>query len=241
MPQNNKIIAIIPAYNEGSKTAEVVKKFPLGLVDEILVINDGSADDTCRAVAATGRATILQSQVQQGIGFAIRGGLEYALKNNYDIVVVMAGNGKDNPVEISRLVKPIIEGGCDYVQGSRYLSGGGYGKMPLHRFLFTKIYSFFVRLLYGQKITDGTNGFRAYKTDILKNKEINLYQDWLKETLEYYLSIKVLLLNYKVIEVPVTKLYPQGVSYKNYTKVRPFSGWLKRLKPLFLLRLGTKK
>jgi len=241
MRQNKKIITIIPVYNEREKAAQVVKKFPAGLVNKILVVNDGSGDNTRQVVEATGRATILHNKNRQGIGFAIRQGLEYALKNNYDIVVVMAGNGKDNPQEIPKLIKPIIEDDYDYIQGSRYLKGGHYGKMPLQRLIMTKVYSFFIRLLYGQKITDGTNGFRAYKTSILRDKRINLYQDWLREPLEYYLSIKALLLGYRVIEVPVTKLYPQGVGYKEYTKVKPFSGWLKRLMPLFLLRLGIKK
>lgn len=241
MLNHKKIITIIPAYNEGDKTAKVVEQFPNGIVDEILVVNDGSEDNTRQAVEAIGRATVLHSEKRQGIGFAIRKGLDYALAKNFDIIVVMAGNGKDNPEEIPKLLKPIIEGNYDYVQGSRYLEGGKYGKMPFHRFIMTKVYSFFVRLLYSKKITDGTNGFRAYKTSILKDKRINLCQNWLKETLEYYLSVKVLLLNYRVTEAPVTKLYPEGVKYKQYTKVKPFSGWFKRLEPLFLLRLGIRK
>lgn len=238
---NKKIIAILPAYNEKDKTAKVVVKFPDNLVNEILVVSDGSDDNTVEEIKKIGRATVLENQERQGIGFAIRQGWEYALKNNYDIIVVMAGNGKDNPEEIPKLLKPIIEDDYDYVQGSRYLAGGKYGKMPLHRFIFTRSYSFLVRLLYGAVITDGTNGFRAYKASILNDTRINLYQDWLKETMEYYFSLKVLLLNYRVTEVPVTKLYPQGVAYQQYTKVKPFSGWLRRLKPLFLLRLGIKK
>lgn len=241
MINNKKIIAILPAYNEGDKTAKVVAKFPDNMVDEILVVSDGSDDNTVAEIKKIGRATILENKERQGIGFAIRQGWEYALKNNYDIVVVMAGNGKDNPEEIPKLIKPIIENNYDYVQGSRYLEGGEYGRMPRHRFIFTRSYSFLVRLLYGAKITDGTNGFRAYKTDILNDSRIDLCQDWLKETMEYYLSLKVLLLNYRVTEVPVTKFYPQGVNYRQYTKIKPFSGWLKRLKPLFLLRLGVKK
>jgi len=241
MAQDNKIIVIIPAYNEGEKTAKVVEKFPPDFGGEILVVNDGSNDNTRQAVEATGRAIVLHNEKRQGIGFAIRRGLDYALINNFDIIVVMAGNGKDNPEEIPKLLKPIIEDNFDYVQGSRYLEGGAHGRMPFHRLLFTKIYSFFIRLLYGKKITDGTNGFRAYKASILEDARINLQQEWLKEILEYYLSIKVLLLDYRVCEVPVTKIYPQGAKYNEYTKVKPFSGWLKRLKPLFLLRFGIKK
>lgn len=240
MIQGKKIIAILPAYNEGDKTAKVVEKFPFGAVDEILVVNDGSEDETRRLAEATGRTTVLHNEQRQGIGFAIRQGWEYALKNNYDIIVVMAGNGKDNPQEIPRLIKPIIEDGYDYVQGSRYIAGGEYGKMPLHRLLFTRGVSFLVRLLYGKKITDSTNGFRAYKAELLKDPRINLYQEWLRETIEYYFSFKILKLDYKVAEAPVTKLYPQGASYKQYTKIKPFSGWYKRLKTMFFVWAGIK-
>lgn len=241
MYKNYKIAVVIPAYNERNKTAEVVKKIPFDLIDEVVVVNDGSQDDTKKAVEATGRATILHSKTRQGIGFAIRKGLRYAQNKNYQVVVVMAGNGKDNPDEIKKLIEPIINDGVDYVQGSRYLKGGEHGKMPYHRLLFTKLYTWAIRILYGQKVTDGTNGFRAYKLNILDDPGINLNQEWLREPLEYYLSIKVLLLDYKVREVPVTKLYPQKVIYSQYTKVTPFIGWFKRLKPLFLLRLGLKK
>ncbi len=235
-----KTIAILPAYNEGDKTAKVVAKFPDGAVDEILVVSDGSEDNTVEEIRKVGRATILQNEKRQGIGFAIRQGWEYALKNNYDIVVVMAGNGKDNPEEISRLVKPLKEG-YDYVQGSRYIAGGEYGKMPLHRLLFTRGASFLVRSLYGKKITDSTNGFRAYKASLLKDPRVNLYQEWLRETIEYYFSFKILKLDYKVTEAPVTKLYPQGVSYKQYTKIKPFSGWYRRLKTMFFVWAGIWK
>ena len=184
---------------------------------------------------------IIHNESRQGIGFAIRSGLLHAREKNYDIVVVMAGNGKDAPRQIPRLLDPIVNEDFDYVQGSRYLKGGEPGAMPLHRVLFTRAYSWAVRLLYGHRITDGTNGFRAYKLSILDNPQINLHQEWLREPLEYYLSIKVLLLKYKVTEAPVSKFYPPNTAYNQYTKVKPFTGWVKRLKPLLLLRLRIKK
>lgn len=237
---NFKIVALIPAFNEEDKICRVVRKIPRELLNEIVVIDDGSTDNSVEQLERE-RVTILSHRVRQGIGAAIRTGLDYALKNNFDIVVVMAGNDKDDPIQIDRLLHPIINEGYDYVQGSRYLPSGEYGKMPLHRKFFTRLYSLAVRLLTGFSLTDGTNGFRAYKLDVLRDKRINLYQSWLDEALEYYLSIKVILLNYKIKEVPVTKLYPQTKSYKEYTKVKPFFGWWKRIKPLLFLKLKIKQ
>jgi len=240
MLKNHRIICIIPSFNEQGKTKKVTDNMPLDVVDETLVVNDGSSDNTCQEIQESKKATVLHNEKRMGIGFAIRRGLEYALKNNYDIIVVMAGNGKDNPKEIPRLIEPIVERNYDYVQGSRYLPGGEYGKMPFHRTIVTRVYPLLVRLLYFKKITDGTNGFRAYKASILKDKRINLYQEWLRECLEYYLSIKVIQLKYKITEAPVSKFYPQGVKYNQYSKVKP-ARFIKRLKPLFFLRFGIKK
>lgn len=235
-----KIIAVIPAFNESGKTVSVVERIPKDIIREILVIDDGSTDETPREVKAAG-ATVISHENRKGIGVAIRTGLEYALKNNYDVVVVMAGNGKDNPAEIAKLIKPLIDNECDFVQGSRYIAGGEKGKMPLHRLLFTQWYSCAVRLATGRRITDATNGFRAYKTGIVSDTRINLYQGWLTEPLEYYLLLKVLKLGFRFKEVPVSKIYPQNAAYGQYTKVRPFVGWWLRLKPLVYLTLGIKK
>lgn len=238
--ERGKIIALIPAFNEEGKTVKLIPLITKDFVDEVVVINDGSTDKTPFEVSNAG-ATVLHHKQRLGIGAAIRTGIKYALERNFTIIVVMAGNGKDDPKQVPILLEPIIKGGYDYVQGSRYIKGGGYGKMPLHRFLFTKSYSYAVRLLSGFKLTDGTNGFRAYKTDILRDPRINIFQDWLNESLEYYLSIKVIKLGFRIKEVPVTKIYPVGASYNQYTKVKPFIGWWKRLKPLFYLSLGIKK
>jgi len=235
-----KVIVIIPAFNEEGKTVKVVQQIPRDFVDEIVVVDDGSTDKTSLEIKETG-ITVLHHGKRRGIGTAIRTGFEYALDKNFEIIVVMAGNGKDDPAQIPKLLEPLLNGECDYVQGSRYIKGGYYGKMPFHRFLFTKTYSLSVRLLTGFKITDGTNGFRAYRTSILKDRRINLFQDWLNESLEYYLSIKVIKLGYRIKEIPITKIYPQNASYNQYTKVKPFSGWLERIKPLFYLTIGFKK
>lgn len=233
-------IVIIPAFNEEGKTVKVVRDISRDIVDEVLVVDDGSTDKTPDEVKEAG-ATVLRHSKRGGIGSAIRTGMKFALSNGFDTIVVMAGNGKDDASQIPLLLEPLVSEDYDYVQGSRYLKGGYHGKMPLHRLLFTKMYSFAVRLFTGFRLTDGTNGFRAYKTSVLADGRINIDQNWLNESLEYYLSIKVIQLGYRIKEVPVNKIYPSGASYSEYTKVKPFSGWARRLAPLFLLTLGLRK
>lgn len=237
---NVRVLLVIPAYNEQGKIGKVVCGIPKDCIDKVVVVDDGSTDRTASEASQPG-IEVLRHEKRRGVGAAIRSGIDYALSSGYQVVVVMAGNGKDNPAEISKLLEPILAESYDYVQGSRYLPGGSAGRMPFHRRLGTRLYPLVVRLLTGFPSTDATNGFRAYKTEIFQDPRINIWQDWLDGyELEYYIHYKVITLGYKVKEVPVTKIYPQDVPYKRYTKCRPFIDWFNMLKPVFYLWLRIK-
>ncbi|MEW6606249.1 MAG: glycosyltransferase family 2 protein [bacterium] len=237
MKDKLKIIASPIAFNEEGKIGNVVKKIPKSLVDLILVVDDYSTDNTRKEAESQG-AVVITHKERKGVGAGIRTAIDYAIENKYDIIVIMAGNDKDNPQEISRLIDPIINEGYDFIQGSRFLKGGYYGNMPFYRILATKLHPLIFSILVGARLTESTNGFRAFKTSLFNDKRINLWQDWLNSyELEPYLYYKVIKCGYKWKEVPVTKIYPQ----KGTTKMVPFKDWWRILKPLFCLWLGIKK
>ena len=153
----------------------------------------------------------------------------------------MASNGKDNPFQLSRLINPIIKENYDYIQGSRFLRGGSYKNLPFFRMLLIKGFTFIMSLFTGYHLTDATNGFRAYKLDILrKDKRIDIFQNWLdRYELETYLHYKFLTLGYKFKEVAVSKNYIR--KNKKYSHIKPFLDWWSILKPLFYLKVGLKK
>ena len=126
MYKGRKIIALVPAYNEEGAIRQVVVRTDLRLVDTLLVIDDGSTDATA-AVARAGGATVLSCGTRRGVGAALRYGMEYARRASFDIAVIMAGNNKDNPTEIPRLLDPICDRDFDFVMGSRFLPGGRSG------------------------------------------------------------------------------------------------------------------
>lgn len=236
-----RIVALAPVYNEKGKIGRVVSKTPRAVVEEVVAVSDASDDGSDEEARVAG-ATVLRHDRVLGVGAAIRTGLDYALAKNYDIIVVMAGNDKDDPSEIPKLVAPIIEKGMDYVQGSRYREGGRAGKMPLHRVVLTRAYPWLVRLVTGFPITDATNGFRAIRASVLRDPRVRLHQEWLNRgELEYYLQLQAIRLGYKVCEVPVTKIYPDISRYARYTKIRPVVDWLGNLRPILYLTLGIKK
>ncbi len=235
-----RVAVIIPVYNEEKVIGRVLDAIPREHVDVVIVVDDGSTDSTPTELEKRD-VQVIRHEKQLFIGAAIRDGLRKAKELGIDIVCVFAGNGKDDPQELPLLLRPIIEQGYDFVQGSRYLPGGRSGKMPRHRRIVTKVYPLLVRFFTGVKITDGTNGFRAYRLQLLDDPEIDLDQPWLSECLEYYFSLRVFQQGYSVTEVPVSKIYPDTAVYSEYTKVRPGIGWLNRLKPLFFLGFRLRK
>jgi dolichol-phosphate mannosyltransferase len=234
-----KIICIAPCYNELHKIDKVVSRVQATAnVDEMLVVDDGSTDGSPKTAQALG-ATILPLGSTQGVGVAIRRGIEYSIAHSYNIVVIIAGNNKDEPQEIVKLVAPIVREGYDFVQGSRFKKGGYYGEMPLYRRVATKIHPLLFSLVAGKWVSESTNGFRAFKATLFQDRRINIWQDWLNEyELEPYLYYKVIRLGYKTTEVPVTKIYPPRKL--GYTKMQPISGWWSILRPLFLLGLRIR-
>ena len=112
--------------------------------------------------------------------------------------------------------------------------------MPAYRKVATRLHPQLMSLVAGGRVTDSTNGFRAFRLSLLDDQRINIDQDWLNAyELEPYLLFKAVKLGYKFTEVPVTKIYPS--KKLGYTKMRPFIGWWSILRPLVYLGLGIKK
>ncbi len=236
-----KALAVVFCYNEAIKIERTLNRFPAKRNYALCVMNDGSNDGSVESILKFSGVGLLSHDRNRGAGVAIRTVHRYALEQGYDVLVLVAGNDKDRPAEIERLLKPIRDEGADFVQGSRYLPGGDHGNMPLYRRLATHyVHPLLFSLIVHRRITDSTNGFRAYRTKILKDPRVDLNQDWLdKYELEPYLFYKAVTLGYSVREVPVTKIYPP--KKLGYTKMKPITGWWSILRPLVFLGLGIKK
>ncbi|HEV2862733.1 MAG TPA: glycosyltransferase family 2 protein [Pyrinomonadaceae bacterium] len=229
--------AIIPVYNEEDRIGGVLKRFAPGLVDEVVVIDDGSTDKTGSILAASG-ATVIHHPVRRGVGAGLRDGLLHLRSRGFDAAVIMAGNGKDDPREIPLLTAPLASGEADYVQGSRFLDGGSYRNLPPVRHAMIRGYTLLWTAASGRRLTDVTNGFRAYRLALLDDERVRIEQDWLDTyELEYYLHYKALSLGYRFREVAVSKNYP---TRKKYSKIRPVMDWWSIVKPILLLRSGIK-
>src|SRR5207245_10501344 len=199
-------VAIIPVYREVGKIGRVIERFAPDLVDQIYLVVDNPNAAILAEIESSRKQTtvpirIIENPVRKGIGYAIKQGYASALSEGADIIVVMAGNGKDDPREIPRLTSPIIRDGFDYVQGSRFLPGGRGERTPFLRGIFTRLFPFAWTLLTGVHCTEVTNGFREYRAALLQEPNINVWTEWLvRYELNYYLHYQVINLGQLIIE-----------------------------------------
>ena len=242
----NKVLVCPIAFNENVKLESAINRYlksPARPVSDYMILDDCSTDGTTEMIgryAAQGVMT-LRHQKRSGVGAAIRTAIKHARAKGYETLVIMAGNDKDNPDEIPRLLEPIQKEGFAFIQGSRYLKEGGIGgDMPMYRKFATKLHPMLMSLFTGRALTDTTNGFRAFQLSIFDDINMNIDQDWLDHyELEPYILFKTVKLGQKFKEVPVTKIYPPRKL--GYTKMKPIVGWWSILKPVFYLGLGIKK
>ena len=197
-----KVLIIVPAYNEEEaikKTVENIKKHNEEC--DVIVINDGSIDNTLKEAQKT-NAIVIDLPSNLGIGGAVQTGYRYALKNGYDIAIQVDGDGQHNPIYISEMVKLISEENYDMVIGSRFINKTGY-KQTFFRMLGINILSLIIKLLTGKKIYDTTSGFRAVNKKIIKYFANNYPYDYPEPDTNMQMILKGM--NIKEIPVKMNK------------------------------------
>lgn len=159
----DKTLIIIPAYNEASTIADVITALDSENHSwDIIVINDGSTDNTGFLAESTGVASVVNLPYNLGIGAGVQTGFKYAYYNNYDYALQFDGDGQHKEDEIEKLLTIVKSHEGDVAIGSRFnKKHDGFKSQPIRRFGI-KIFEYFSYLLIHQKITDHTSGFRAY-------------------------------------------------------------------------------
>ncbi|HXV58804.1 MAG TPA: glycosyltransferase family 2 protein [Gaiellaceae bacterium] len=190
---------VIPAYNESGNILQVMSSLPTevcGLPVRPIVVDDGSLDDTFERARENGAAAV-QLPLNRGQGAALRVGYRLALTTGARVVVTMDADGQHQPDELSRLVGPILAGEADVVHGSRVLGDAD----PTHptRKLGISLFSWLLTVLTSSRITDPSCGYRAIRTEALR--DLVFHQDQF-HTAEFLLEASKRKL--VIREVPVT-------------------------------------
>jgi dolichol-phosphate mannosyltransferase len=232
------IAVVIPAYNEDIKLQKVISRIPADFVNEIIIVDDGSTYpyelEPCSI-----KLTVLRHKKRNGVGAALRTGYKYAIDEKYKFVITLAGNNKDAPEDIPRILE--LTDKFDLIQGSRYIGPKSeFGPMPLYRKFSTRyLHPKICTIRMKMKMTDTTNGFRVIRINILKDKRLflssNLFNKYAFEVALLLLAPK---LGYRVSEFQTQKVYPTKIL--GQTKMKPITGWWSilwpTLTPFFLLK-----
>lgn len=223
-----KIVVIIPAFNEENSVGNVIRDIPKDWVDEVIVVDNNSSDETSESARAGG-ATVLR-EPKQGYGAACLKGLAYVAKMSEppEVVVFLDADYSDFPEELPSLVKPILEDHMDLVIGSRALGNRERGSMTLPQVFGNWLATSLLKLFYGIRFTD-LGPFRAVRYSALQ--EIGMVDTNYGWTVE--MQLKAAKLKLKCTEVPVTYRQRIGVSKVSGTVKGAFGAGYKILYTIF--------
>ncbi|MBC8152590.1 MAG: glycosyltransferase family 2 protein, partial [Bacteroidetes bacterium] len=205
-PSIPRVIVIVPAFNEENAVGNVIRDIPTALVQEIVVVNNNSRDQTTQVATAAG-ATVLQ-EPRQGYGFACLAGIAYVrrMPSPPDIIIFLDADYSDYPDEIPRLLDPILTGGYDLVIGSRALGNRQRGSMTPQQVFGNWLATTLLRWMYGVRYTD-LGPFRAIRFSTLLALDMrDQTYGWTVE-----MQLKAAKLGFKTTEVPVS--YRQRIGF----------------------------
>ena len=201
--KNNKILLIIPAYNEEQNILKTCKRvYDYNKKNktsyDIIVINDGSRDKTSQICHENG-IPVIDLIHNLGIGGAVQTGYKYAYYNGYDVAVQYDGDGQHDVRYIKKIVEPILKKDADMVIGSRFVGNIDTFKSTFARRIGIRVISSFMKFATRRKICDTTSGFRACSRELI----YDFYLSYPNEYPEPITTAEILKKGYKVLEVSV--------------------------------------
>ncbi len=191
-----KLLIVIPAYNESMNIERVVDHLTHNFPQyDYVVVNDGSRDDTA-AICRKRGYTLIDLPINLGLSGAVQAGMRYAVKEGYDAVLQMDGDGQHRPEYIAVLQKTMEESGAEIVIGSRFVTEK---KPHTMRMMGSNLISAIIKISTGKRIMDPTSGMRLFGRDIVKEFAYDMNYGPEPDTISYLLKQGV-----KVEEVQVT-------------------------------------
>jgi glycosyltransferase involved in cell wall biosynthesis len=166
---NKKVVVVLPAYNAAKTLEQTYKEIPPELVDEVVLVDDASKDDTIGVAQQLGIRHIIRHEQNKGYGGNQKSCYKKALDLGADIVVMLHPDYQYTPRLLTAMVSIIGNDLYPVVLGSRILGKGALkGGMPIYKYLFNRMLTFSQNLLMGQKLSEYHTGYRAYSAEVLR-------------------------------------------------------------------------
>lgn len=201
---SDRILALIPAFNEEPRLADVVRR-TVPHVNEVIVVDDGSTDRTGE-VARAGGATVLRHEINRGKGSSIVTALDYFRNSDAEFAILLDADGQHDPSEITEFIEAARSTGADVVVGTRL---NNPQNMPWVRLQTNRFTSWMTAKLAGQRIPDSQCGYRLLRHAVLKDLKLMTTHF---ET-ETEMLIQVGRAGHKIVSIPIRTIYEGQVSH----------------------------
>lgn len=238
--KKNKVLFVIPAYNEAENIEKVLKEInsDVSLAD-IVVVNDGSKDDTSKIVNEN-NIKCIDMIYNVGYAMAVQTGLKYAYQNGYDYVIQFDADGQHIAKEAIKLLRFSQKENADIVIGSRYLKDMGY-PCPIFRRIGTKLFEFLIKVFCKKRIADPLSGFQCLNKKVIeKYSKMGNYPEFPDANL----VIEMLMEGYKIVEVPVKMRLREVGSSMHGGIIKPIKYMINMVYTIFFIviqNIGSRK
>lgn len=217
MLRNKKIVVVLPAYNAGSTLEKTFREIPFDIVDDIILVDDCSTDDTLEVGRKLGIRHIIRHDNNKGYGGNQKSCYNEALKLGADIVIMLHPDYQYTPKLIVAMSSLISENVYPVVLGSRILGKGATkGGMPLYKYFFNRLLTFIQNFLIGQKLSEYHTGYRAYSGNVLRN--INFMNNSDDFIFDNEVISQIFMKGYEIAEITCPTLYSQETSSINFVR-----------------------
>jgi len=224
--KKNKFLIFIPAYNVEKQIPRVLKRIPFHLLNEyyirILIIEDCSKDNTKKIIEDylkvnknNNLVQLIKNEKNQGYGGVQKIAYNYALKNNFDFVIMLHGDDQYEPEMLPKFISNLLNSNVDGVFGSRFINPKDplKGGMPWNRYIGNRVVTFIQNFIVGTKMTEFHSGYRAYKIEVLKKVNFE------KNSNDFYFDSEIIVqmarLKFIIKEIPIVTIYADEISNLN--------------------------
>lgn len=241
MYNNYKIVVVLPAYNASATIEKTFNEIPREIVDEVVLVDDASKDETVALAKKIGIKHIVQHAENKGYGGNQKSCYNKALELDADIVIMLHPDYQYTPKLIKAMVSIIAEGLYPVVIGSRILGKGALnGGMPLYKYFFNRVLTLVQNIIIGQKLSEYHTGYRAFSAKVIRDINYNANSD--DFVFDNQMLCQIFNKNYEIGEITCPTKYFEEASSINFSRSMTYGiGCLETSIQYFLHRKGFGK
>lgn len=238
MISDKKVVVVLPAYNAAKTLPQTYSEIPFNIVDEVILVDDNSTDDTVAVAKSIGVAHVVKHDKNKGYGGNQKTCYNKALELGADIVVMLHPDYQYTPKLIESMCYLIANDVYPVVIGSRILGKGALkGGMPLYKYVANRFLTFFQNLLMSQKLSEYHTGYRTYSGEVLKSINYNINSD--DFIFDNQFIAQIFNKGYEIAEITCPTKYFEEASSINFVRSSKYGLGVLKVSLLYFLHRNT--